>query len=119
VVILVTFLVIAGIASPLLGLLQTLTHLDPSVLRLTQFSTAVGALIVWGIWRKRLRFPPISKKGIVTPLLVAVGLSIVMVLVLYLLQTLESHTWPIINPSTLAAPLIVIIGVARYRAAAP
>jgi membrane protease YdiL (CAAX protease family) len=112
-----TFLVVAGIASPLLGLFQTLTHLDPSVLRLTQFSTAVGALIVWGIWRKRLRFPPVSKKGIVTPLLVAVGLSIVMVLVLYLLQTLESHTWPIINPSTLAAPLIVIIGVQLIGAA--
>jgi membrane protease YdiL (CAAX protease family) len=117
VVVIVTFLVVAGIASPLLGLLQTLTHLDPSVLRLTQFSTAVGALIVWGIWRKSLRFPPISKKGIVTPLIVAVGLSIGMVLVLHLLQTLESRTWPIIDPSTLAAPLIVTIGVQLVGAA--
>jgi len=59
----VCFVIVSVCASPLLAKAQDYINLDPNVLRLTVFSTAVGALVVRAIWRKGIPYPPAALSG--------------------------------------------------------
>jgi hypothetical protein len=105
----VFFLVVSAIASPMMSLFQGATHLNSNVVVLTQFSTAIGALATWLVWRKRLPFPAIRIDGWVQPLATAVLLAAIVGTILLIAEVLESHVWPVLNPSTLGAPLLLVI----------
>ena len=113
----VAFLVLSAAASPLLTLAQGATGLDPTILVLTQFSTAFGALVVYAIWRGRLPYPPTTKRGVPAPLCAAVGLSLAVTLVLWLLAIVEPHRWQSLDTSALPAPLALIL-LAQFLGAA-
>ncbi len=117
VIVIATFLVVSAAASPLFGLLQDGTGLDPTVLVLAQFSTAVGALVVYAIWRRRLPYPPVTGRGLVGPLAVAVGLSLAVVALLVILTWAERRPWQPLDTATLPIPLGVIL-VAQFVGAA-
>ncbi|NBE83594.1 CPBP family intramembrane glutamic endopeptidase [Micromonospora rubida] len=115
--IIVAFLVASTAASPLFTLAQGLTGLHPTVLVLTQFSTAVGALAVYAIWRGRLPYPRTTKRGLLAPACAAVGLALAVILVLWLLAVVEPHRWEPLDTATLPAPLALIL-LAQFLGAA-
>jgi membrane protease YdiL (CAAX protease family) len=113
----VAFLVVSAAASPLFTRAQGVTGLDPTILVLTQFSTAFGALVVYAIWRGRLPYTRTTRRGVLAPLCAAVGLSLAVTLVLWLLALVEPHRWQSLDTSTLPAPLALIL-LAQFLGAA-
>ncbi len=105
----VAFLVVSAAASPLFTLAQGVTGLDPTILVLTQFSTAFGALVMYAIWRGRLPYPRTTRRGVLAPLWAAVGLSLAVVVLLWLLAIVEPRRWQSLDTSTLPAPLALIL----------
>lgn len=112
------FLVVAGIASPLLAKAQELLGLDPNMLRLTVFSTAVGALVVWSVWRRRLRFPEVTASGLDRSLLLAIAACLLAIGIAWVLAKAEGAPWRPPKTGTLGAPLIVVLVVQLLGAAA-
>lgn len=112
------FLVVSALASPLLAMAQQATALDPDVLRLTVFSTAVGALAVWAIWRTRLPHPVVDRSGFDAWLLLAVAACVVATGIALGLARLQGAPWGPPKPGSLGAPLVVVLGVQLVGAAA-
>jgi membrane protease YdiL (CAAX protease family) len=106
---LIFFLVVSALASLLLSMVQGSLKLNSNVTVLTQFSTAIGALVTWIVWRKRLVFPAVSVRGWARPLAAAIVLAAVIGLILFVTEIAESHRWPLLNPSTLGAPLLLVV----------
>ncbi|MEU7800601.1 type II CAAX endopeptidase family protein [Micromonospora arborensis] len=104
-------------ASPVFTLAQSATGLDPTILVLAQFSTAVGALVAYVSWRGRLPYPRTTRRGLLAPLCAAAGLSLTVALVLWLLAIAEPHRWQSLHTSTLPAPLALIL-LAQFLGAA-
>lgn len=109
VLILVTFLAVSTLASPLLSQLQETTGVNPDVLRLPTFATAVGAAVVWLIWRKTFTFPQRPSQSIMRVVVLAVFLTALTTAVLFALSAAEGNLWPPLDPSSLPAPLAVIL----------
>jgi membrane protease YdiL (CAAX protease family) len=114
----VAFLVVSAIASPALAELQGVTGLNPDVLRLTVFSTAVGAAAVWLLWRKRLAYPPTTTFGLGGPILVSIAACLVAGVIVLCLAKVEGAPWRPPGPGALGAPLAVVLAVQLLGAAA-
>ena len=112
------FLVASAIASPLLGLLQDRTGLDPNVLRLTVFSTAVGAGLVGLIWRRRLAYPPTIPRSRGRSLAASVAMCLLAGLAMWLLARAQDAPWRPPAAGSLGAPLVVVLVVQLLGAAA-
>jgi membrane protease YdiL (CAAX protease family) len=115
---LVAFLVASALASPLLAEMQDLTHLDPDVLRLTVFSTAIGAGVVWLLWRRGLPFPPVNSSVIDKTLLFAVAACLIGVGIAFGLAEVEGAPWRPPKPGSLGAPVALVMIVQLLGAAA-
>ncbi len=114
----VTFALVSTLASPLLGKLQDFIALDPSVLRLTVLSTAVGALVVGSVWRQGLHYPPVIKFGIDRSLVLAVAACLVATGIAMLLAKFEGAPWGPPKAGALGAPLAVVLVMQIVGAAA-
>jgi membrane protease YdiL (CAAX protease family) len=112
------FVAVSAVASPLLAQLQAFTGLNPDILRLTVFSTAVGAAAVWLIWRGGLPYPPTTAQGLVRPLLASVGVAVVVAGLLFALAKAEGAPWRPADLGHLGAPLGVVLLVQFLGAAA-
>lgn len=117
VVILVTFIVVSTVASPLLAIVQNRIGADPDVLRFTTFATTAGALAVFVCWPSARRAATVTRTGILSGVGLAVLLAFVLVAVLFTLNLMQGTRWPLLDPSTLPAPLagllaLQILGVA-------
>ncbi|HEY3949238.1 CPBP family intramembrane glutamic endopeptidase [Phenylobacterium sp.] len=112
------FLVVSAIASPLLAKAQDLTGLDPNILRLTVFSTAVGVVVVWAIWRKGLPHPAVTTSRFDKALALAVAAGLAGVAIALALAKIEHAPWGPPNASALGAPLGVVLAVQVLGAAA-
>ncbi|MEU7610987.1 type II CAAX endopeptidase family protein [Micromonospora sp. NPDC049204] len=113
----VTFLAVSAAASPVFALAQGAAGLDPTILVLAQFSTTVGALVAYAVWRGRLPYPRTTRRGVLAPLCAAAGLALMVTLVLWLLAIAEPHRWQSPHTSTLPAPLALIL-LAQFLGAA-
>lgn len=107
--IIVTFLLVSAAASPLLAWLQSSTALDPTVLRLTTFSTAVGAGVTWLAWRRSFVWPPVTKRDTGRALGISLAVAAVSAAGLLLLNALEGNRWSPVEISALPAPLVLIL----------
>lgn len=116
-VIIVLFLLVSGMAAPVLSLLQEVTGLNPNVVELTQFATAAGALVTWLVWRKQLAFPPVRVRGWMRPLLTVLVLAFIVALLLLIAEIAESHLWPLLRPSTVGAPFVLVLAAQLVGAA--
>jgi membrane protease YdiL (CAAX protease family) len=114
----IAFLLASAVASPLLAKIQDLTALDPDVLRLTVFSTAIGAAVVWVLWRKGLPYPLVSRSGSDGMLLFAVGACLIGVGIAFGLAKIEGAPWRPPKPGSLGAPLALVMIVQLLGAAA-
>jgi membrane protease YdiL (CAAX protease family) len=111
------FLFVSAVASPLLAWVQDAAALDPNILRLTVFSTAVGALAVFAVWRRRLPYPPVEKSGVDRSLLLALATCLAAVAIAWGLARLQGAPWRSPAPGSLA-PLAVFLAVQLVGAAA-
>jgi hypothetical protein len=105
---LAVFLLAAAIAAPALGALQDATGLNPDVLRLTVFSTAVAAAIVWLIWR-RLPAPATSRRGLARPLLASTATCALFAALMLALAAGERAPWraaDVLHPA-IALPVLI------------
>ncbi|TFB87504.1 CPBP family intramembrane metalloprotease [Cryobacterium algoricola] len=109
VLVLVTFLVSSAVASPLLSLLQVTTGADPEVLRFPTFATAVGAAVVWLIWRKTFTFPPQPVRSEFLAVVLSVFLAAMTAAVLFALNATEGDLWPPLDSSSVPISLAVIL----------
>lgn len=114
----IVFVIASAVASPLLAKAQDLTGLDANVLRLTVFSTAVGALVVWLVWRKALRSLPVNTSGFDRSLLFAVGACLLAIGIAVALAKFENAPWRGPKAGSLGAPLVVVLIVQLLGAAA-
>jgi membrane protease YdiL (CAAX protease family) len=114
----VAFLVASSVASPLLAQAQDWFALDPNLLRLTVFSTAVGAAVVWLVWRKRLAYPPTTRTGLAKPLLAAMGVCFLAAGLLFVVATAQGAPWRPTNLAGLGAPLAIVLLIQLVGAAA-
>jgi membrane protease YdiL (CAAX protease family) len=112
------FLLASAFASPLLAKIQNLTALDPDVLRLTVFSTAIGAGVVWLLWRKSLPYPPVNRSGFDKTLLFAVAACLIGVGIAFGLAKIEGAPWRSPKPGSLGAPIALVMIVQLLGAAA-
>lgn len=112
------FLLVSAVASPLRARVQEAVALDPNVIRLTVFSTAVGALGVWAVWRRRLPYPPVEKSGVDSSLLLALAICLVAMAMAWGLARLQGAPWHPPTPGSLGAPLAVVLIVQLVGAAA-
>jgi membrane protease YdiL (CAAX protease family) len=112
------FLAVSAAASPLLSWLQDVLGPDPEVLRLTVFSTAVGAGVAWLLWRDRLPFPPVVRTGLARPLAGAVLVTVLMAATLYGLARAQGAPWRPPAAGGTGAPLILFLSVQFLGAAA-
>lgn len=115
-VVVVVFLAVSAVASALLAAAQSATGLPTDVLALTQLATAVGALVVWLGWRARLVLPPVRRRGWRRPLLESAAVTVAVAGALGVAQAVAG-AWPPLDPSTLGAPLVVVL-VAQLLGAA-
>lgn len=113
-----SFLLVSAVASPLLAQAQSLSGLNPDVLRLTVFSTAFGALFVLLLWRKRLPLPPTTRRDLARPLLVTMGVAVLIAGLLLALAVAQQAPWRPPDMSKLGAPLAVVLIVQLVGAAA-
>src|SRR5437016_2625517 len=97
---------------------QDAASLDPNVIRLTVFSTAVGALAVWAVWRRRLPYAPVEKSGIESSLLLALATCPPAVGMAWGLARLQGAPWHPPKLGSLGAPLAVMLVVQLVGAAA-
>jgi membrane protease YdiL (CAAX protease family) len=107
--VLVVFLLVAGIASPLLALWQDAADVDTALIHLPVFATALAAAAVWCRWRPRLLLPPTTRTATVPAIITALGLSVVFAAVLWLLAVLQGRPWNPLDLSTLSAPLPLLL----------
>ena len=115
--ILITFLVVSALASPLLGVVQNGTGLDPTILQLTQFSTAVGAFAAWMRWRGRRPYPPTTRRSVLRPVALGAAMALAITFVLIVLARLGPDHWRAVDLATLPAPLALILCVQLIGAA--
>jgi len=102
----IVFLVVSAVASPALAWLQNLLGLDPNVLRLTVFSTAVGAAVVWLLWRGALPYPaPMLSR----PPWLGVGACLTFAVAMFALARIEGAPWRPPTATALGAPLAVVL----------
>ena len=106
---LATFLAVATVASPLLSLLQEAIGLNPEVFRLPTLATAVGAAVVWSIWRESFTFPHVTGRSAMRAAVLAVLFAAATVAVLIALNLAEGGPWSPLEASTLPASLGLII----------
>ncbi len=107
----VTFLVVAAVASPVLALVQEWTGVDGEILRFTTFATTVGAIAVWLRWPGSRRIVSVTRTDALSAFGSSVVLALVLMLVLFLLSLIEDARWSLLDPSTLPAPLVVVLGL--------
>lgn len=100
-----TFLAVSTAAFPLLFTVQQPLRLDPDLLRLTVFSTAIGAAAVWLIWRGRLPYPTVTRKGIAAPICGAVIVSILFAGAMFGVARAQVAPWRPPNLHALPAPI--------------
>lgn len=116
-VVLLTLLLVSAAAAPLLGVLQRLSGLDPATLVLTTFSTAVGALVVVAIWRRRLALPPVVSSDIRRPVLGTVGVVGTFTVLLMIATSYPDPRWPPLDIASSGTPLVVVLGLQVLGAA--
>jgi membrane protease YdiL (CAAX protease family) len=112
------FIVASTMASPLLSWIQNQVRLDPDVLRLTVFSTAIGAVLVWAVWRRGLPLPPPTRFGLAGPLLLSIGACLLIGAIMLGLARAEHAPWRVVDVGRLGAPLAVVLIVQLFGAAA-
>lgn len=112
------FLLVSAVASPLLAQAQSLSGLNPDVLRLTVFSTAFGALFVLLLWRGRLPFPPTTRGDLARPLLISLGVCVLIAGLLLALAKAQQAPWRPPDMTRLGAPFAVVLVVQFVGAAA-
>ncbi|GAB1645716.1 CPBP family intramembrane glutamic endopeptidase [Krasilnikovia sp. MM14-A1259] len=115
--VLIVFLAVSALASPLLALAQQRSGVPESLVRLPVFATAVGAAVVWSIWRPYVLRPPVIRTGIARTCLVAFAMAGAVAVVLLIVTRAEGSRWPLLSPSTLPAPLLVVLVVQLLGAA--
>ncbi|HZZ33388.1 MAG TPA: CPBP family intramembrane glutamic endopeptidase [Phenylobacterium sp.] len=114
----VAFALVSAVASPLLARVQEAVALDLNIIRLTVFSTAVGALGVWAMWRKRLPYPPVMKSGFDDSLFLALAACVAAAGIALGLARLQGAPWGPPKPGSLGAPLALVLVVQTVGAAA-
>lgn len=107
--ILATFLLVSAVASPLLSLLQGFVGPSAGVLRLPTFATAIGAAVVWLIWRRAFTFPAQTRHDLVRVVVLSVALAGATTAVLLALNAVEGNPWSPLDPSTLPTSLVAIL----------
>lgn len=112
------FAVVSAFASPILAKLQDVLALNPDVLRLTVFSTAAGAAVVWLIWRKGLAYPPATTTGLTRPLLLGGAAFLLAGALAYGLARIESAPWPPPRAEAFGGPAAMFLIVQLAGAAA-
>jgi membrane protease YdiL (CAAX protease family) len=112
------FLVVSAAASPLLSLMQAGSAIDPVVFQLTVLSTAVGAAVVWVIWRGRLAYPPTVKRGLARPLLGGAAAIAVLAGLLFELAHAQHAPWRTAGMGDLGGPLAILLLVQLLGAGA-
>lgn len=115
---LLTFLVVTGVAAPLLEAAQGAAGLGVDLVRLTMFATAVGAAVVWAVWPHTRTAADVRRTDTGRALGLAFVLAAVAVAVLLVLDLVEGDRWTVLDPSTLPAPLVVVLVVQVVAAAA-
>jgi len=108
----------SALASPLLAVLQGVMSLNPNILRLTVFSTAVGAAVAFLIWRRSLAYPPVAVTMLSWPVLFGVGAFLLAGVLAFALAKIEHAPWRAPRPGDLGAPLVIILAVQLIGAAA-
>lgn len=107
--VLLVFVVVSAVASPLLVAVQDATGWPTSVIVLTQLATACGALVVWALWRGRVPAPAVTTRGWSRPSLVSLVAAAGVGGVVLLVAALTGSRWPVLDPATLPAPLAVVL----------
>ncbi|MCJ0904238.1 CPBP family intramembrane glutamic endopeptidase [Rhodococcus sp. ARC_M6] len=113
-----TFLLVSAATSPILALLQNISGLDPQTLRLTQFSTLVGALVVLAAWRGRLVLPKVTRSGFVVPIVAGAAAAGGMFAGIWALDRLTPQHWGVLDVATLPNSIAVVLVAALFGAAA-
>jgi membrane protease YdiL (CAAX protease family) len=114
---LATFLVVATAASPLLSLLQGAVGLDPGILRLPTFATAVGVAVVGLVWRKSFTFPHLPRRSATRSAGLAVVFAVATTTALIGLNAAEGSPWSPLNVSSLPVPLGLVLVLQMLGAA--
>ena len=104
-----TFLVVSAAMSPLLALVQDRCGLDPETLRLTQFSTLVGAVVVLVYWRGRLVLPPATRSGFLVPIVAGAAAACGVLIGIWALGRLTSQHWDVLDVATLPDSIAVVL----------
>jgi membrane protease YdiL (CAAX protease family) len=103
------FLVASSVASPLLAQAQDRLGLSPDILRLTVFSTAVGAAVTWAIWRRKLAYPAVTRPSLIGPLLAAQAVCLLAAGLMFAAALAQGSPWRPPNLAGLGAPLAVVM----------
>lgn len=114
---LATFLAVAAVASPLLSLLQEAVGPDPEVLRLPTFATAVGAAVVWAVWRDSFTFTHVTARSALRAAVLALLFAVATLAVFLALNMAEGSPWSPLDASTLPASLGLILALQPLGAA--
>lgn len=107
--VIVCFLAVSTVSSVMLAGLQRVVALNDNVIVLTQFATAVGALVCWLIFGSALRLPPVERLGWARPLLAALLITVLITAVLVVAELVESRPWARLDPASLGAPLALVL----------
>ncbi|MDI9915482.1 CPBP family intramembrane glutamic endopeptidase [Rhodococcus sp. IEGM 1379] len=104
--------------SPLLALVQDRCGLGPETLRLTQFSTLVGAVVVMASWRGRLVLLPVARSGFLVPIVSGAGAAVGVLVGIWAVDRLTSQHWVVLDVATLPNSIAVVLVASSLGAAA-
>jgi uncharacterized protein len=112
------FIAASTLAAPVLGALQDVSGLSPDILRLTVFSTTIGAVVVWLIWRSALAYPPAEAAGSVRQALLAACAVLLAGALAYGIAWVEGARWHSPGAGAFGASVTVFLLVQLLGAAA-
>ena len=113
--ILAVFLTSSGIFSVVLAACQGIDALQIPGVRLTQFSTAFGGVLVLAIWARTVPFPTVLHGPILVPSLTAAGLGLAVVAVL---AVITAHDGIAASPPASRSEAVTSMVVAGYAVGA-